>query len=49
MLGVGGLTRRVEEPLKSPPIPLASDSPLSMTIDPLDPAAIQPVAKVTPQ
>ena len=46
MLGVGVLTRRVAEPQKSPPHPLAPEPPSSMPVDPLDPAAIQPVANV---
>ncbi len=46
MLGVGALTRRIAEPQKSPPHPLAPEPPLSIAVDPLEPAAIQPVGNV---
>lgn len=49
MLGVGALTRWVAEPQKSSPHPLAAEPAVSMPADPLDPAAIQPVASVGPR
>ncbi len=49
MLGVGGLTRRVDEPEKSPPLPLAEEPPLPMATETLDPAAVQPIPGVGPR
>jgi MFS family permease len=47
MLGVGGLTRRVTEPQKSPPKPVEGEPALPMSTESLDPAAIQPIPSVT--
>jgi multidrug resistance protein len=49
MLGVGGLTHRVDEPQKSPPKPLADEPALPMPTETLDPAAIQPIPSVGPR
>ncbi len=52
MLGVSGLTRRVEEPQKSPPKPLPDELAVlqaAQAVDPRNPTAIPPLPSITPR